>query len=429
MKITTIGSGYVGLVTAACMAHIGHEVVGVDIDEAKIEELKAGRVPIYEPGLQELISDHMGSGALTFSCDVLAGVRHADVIFITVGTPTAEDGSADMTHVKSVAKTIAAGLDYYKVIVNKSTVPVGSTELVARIVQENMSAAHEFDVISNPEFLREGSAVEDFLHPDRIVVGTSSQKAAGIMTEIYKPLKAPIVITDPASAEMIKYASNCFLATKVSFINPVANICEAVNADVKEVALGMGYDRRIGFEFLRAGPGFGGSCFPKDCRAMISIAADHGYDFHLLKGVMDINEDQKGLIVGKVNALLDGAPDLRIGVLGLTFKPNTDDMRDAPALDIIAGLAGESRTIAAYDPVAGADAKSALPDVDFVGDPYEAATGSDLLLILTEWDQFKWLDWRRVKELMKAPVVYDTRNCLDPQSLRRLGFTYKGVGR
>lgn len=430
MKVTTIGSGYVGLVTGACLAHIGHEVTGVDIDEDKIAQLQAGKIPIFEPGLEDLIAANMADGRLTFSADVAEGVRSADIIFITVGTPSDENGAADMRYVKAVAKTIAGSLDRYKIIVNKSTVPVGSTIMVSKIIQENLSDPREFDVISNPEFLREGSAVEDFLHPDRIVVGTDSQRAAGLMAELYRPLNAPLVITDAASAEMIKYASNCFLATKVSFINAIANICDAVGADVKEVALGMGYDKRIGFEFLRAGPGFGGSCFPKDSRAMVYIAKEHGYDFELLRGVLDINSNQKQLIAEKANSLLDGVDNARIGVFGLAFKPNTDDMRDAPALDVIPGVAKAGRTILAYDPVAAANAKELLPaQVQYVDDPFDAVRDVDLLLVLTEWDEFRWMDWRRVKDMMKRPVVYDTRNCLDPQNLRRLGFTYQGVGR
>ncbi len=429
MKVATIGSGYVGLVTGACLAHMGHEVWAVDIDQGKIAELQAGRIPIYEPGLDELIAANVKDGRLTFSTDVVEGINQADVIFITVGTPSDENGSADLSSVKAVAKTIASGLDRYKVIVNKSTVPVGSTVLVAQVIEENLKTAHQFDVVSNPEFLREGSAVEDFLHPDRIVIGTGSQKAAGLMNELYRSLNAPIIITDPASAEMIKYASNCFLATKVSFINAMANICDAVNADVKEVALGMGYDKRIGFEFLKAGPGFGGSCFPKDCRAMISIAEENGYDLHLLKGVMEINEDQKKMIAAKAQALLEGARTSRVGVLGLAFKPDTDDMRESPALDIVSSLQAEGREVVACDPVAAANAATFLPWVKYVEDPYEVAKDSDLLLVLTEWDRFKWLDWRRIKEIMRKPVIYDTRNCLDPQTLRRLGFHYQGVGR
>lgn len=430
MKVTTIGSGYVGLVTAACLAQIGHDVIGADIDKDKIKQLQAGKVPIYEPGLDEIIAANTANGRLSFVDDVPEAIRAADIVFITVGTPPDENGAADMSYVKAVAKTIAENLDRYKIVVNKSTVPVGSTVLVAKVIQENLSERREFDVISNPEFLREGSAVEDFLHPDRIVIGTDSQRAAGLMNELYKPLNSPIVITDPASAEMVKYASNCFLATKVSFINAIANICDAVGADVKEVALGMGYDKRIGFEFLRAGPGFGGSCFPKDCHAMLSIASDHGYDFELLRGVMDMNVRQKNLIADQANKMLEGLKDPRIGILGLAFKPNTDDMRDAPALDIIPHLKKDNRKIVAFDPVSMDNAKKLLPDgIEYVSDPYEVCEKSDLVVVLTEWDEIRWLEWRRVKEVMKRPVVYDTRNCLDPQNLRRLGFTYQGVGR
>ena len=430
MKVTTIGSGYVGLVTGACLAHIGHDVLAVDIDEDKIAQLQAGKIPIFEPGLDELIATATSDGRLTFMSDVKEGVNNADVVFITVGTPSDESGAADMTYVKAVAKTIAQSLDRYKVVVNKSTVPVGSTVMVSKVIQENLSEPREFDVISNPEFLREGSAVEDFLHPDRIVVGTDSPRAAGLMNELYKPLNAPIVITDPASAEMIKYASNCFLATKVSFINAIANICDVVGADVKEVALGMGYDKRIGFEFLKAGPGFGGSCFPKDCRAMISIASDHDYDFQLMRGVMDINVKQKELIADKINALIEGVNSPKIGILGLAFKPNTDDMRDAPAIDIIPRIKRDDRTIIAIDPVSMENAKPMLPEsIEYADDAYEVCADSDILIVLTEWDDYRWLDWRRVKELMKTPVIYDTRNCLDPQHLRRLGFVYQGVGR
>jgi UDPglucose 6-dehydrogenase len=429
LKVTTIGSGYVGLVTAGCLAKIGHQVVAADIDSEKIQRLRDGEIPIYEPGLDEVIKAATAEGRIEFSDQVGESVAFGDLVFITVGTPSSADGSADMSAVKAVARSIAAAIDRYKVIVNKSTVPVGTTGLVEKIILDNLKTAHEFDVVSNPEFLREGSAIEDFLHPDRVVVGTDSQRAAGLMAELYKPLNAPIVITDPASAEMVKYASNCFLATKVSFINAIANICDAVGADVKEVALGMGYDKRIGFEFLRAGPGFGGSCFPKDCRAMVSIAQSHGYNFDLLKGVLEINDAQRGLIAARANAMLEGIDVPKIGVLGLAFKPNTDDMRDAPAIDIIPAVGGENRQIAVYDPVAMENAKELIDGVTYVADAYEAIEGSHLLLLITEWDQFKWLDWRRVKELMERPVVFDTRNCLDPQTLRRLGFTYQGVGR
>lgn len=427
MKVCTIGTGYVGLVTAACLASVGHELNAVDIDAAKVGLLNSGDIPIYEPGLENLVLPAVESGMLKFTTDLAKSVAETDIVFISVGTPSDENGSADMSAVKTVATGIAKSINRYKVIVNKSTMPVGSTKLVERIIQKNMSVAHEFDVISNPEFLREGSAVDDFLNPDRIVIGTNSQRAIGIMTELYAPIKAPLFITDPASAEMIKYASNCFLATKVSFINAIANICEAVGADIKEVAMGMGYDRRIGFEFLRAGPGFGGSCFQKDCRALISIADDNNYDFHLLKGVLNVNDRQRQVVVEWVEKLLENKS--RVGVLGLAFKPNTDDMRDSPAIDIIAGLQAKGHEVVAYDPVAMDNARQVIKDVRYASDPYETASDSDIIVLLTEWEEFKWLDWRRIKNLLRKPVVFDTRNCLDPRTLRQLGFTYQGIGR
>lgn len=427
MKICTIGTGYVGLVSAACLASIGHDLIAVDIDEDKISMLQSGKVPIYEPGLEKVISQATSLGRLQFSADVSEGVTASDVIFITVGTPSDHNGAADMSAVKAVAVSLAKSMDRYKVIVDKSTMPVGSSKLVAKIIQENQPNPLEYDVVSNPEFLREGSAVEDFLHPDRIVIGTDSERAAGVMSELYSPIRAPLMITDPASAEMIKYASNCFLATKVSFINAIANICSSVNADVKEVALGMGYDRRIGFEFLRAGPGFGGSCFPKDSRAMLTIAKENGYDFQLLQGVLDVNTKQQSIIVDWINKLL--GKKSRVGIVGLAFKPNTDDMRDSPAINIITGLQANGHEIVAYDPVAAANAKKYLKNITYAAGPYEVAKGSDIIVLVTEWEEFKYLDWRKIKNLLNKPIIFDTRNCLDPQTLRRIGFTYQGIGR
>lgn len=415
------------MVTAACLANIGHELIAVDIDADKISALKSGKIPIYEPGLENVLMPALESGKLRFSTDLSEGVTESDIIFISVGTPADENGSADMMAVRAVAAEIAKSINKYKVIVNKSTMPVGSTKLVERIILENIAVAHEFDVVSNPEFLREGSAIDDFLNPNRIVIGANSQRAVGLMTELYAPIKAPLLITDPASAEMIKYASNCFLATKVSFINAVANICETVGADVKEVALGMGYDKRIGFDFLKAGPGFGGSCFPKDCKAMLSIAKDNGYEFKLLNGVLEVNSRQRLIVTESIDKML--GTESRIGVLGLAFKPNTDDMRDAPSVDIIADLQTKGHQIAAFDPASMDNAKKIMRDVEFVNDPYEAAKGSDIVILLTEWEEFRWLDWHKVKGLLNRPIIFDTRNCLDPQTLRSLGFTYKGIGR
>ncbi len=427
MKIAVIGTGYVGLVTGACFADLGHSVTGVDKDEEKIERLNRGEVTIYEVGLPELLSRNLGR-TLAFTTDTDEAVRTSEIVFITVGTPQGEEGGADMSYVIEAASEIAASIKGYKIIVNKSTMPVGSTRLVERVIEEK-TEGEEFDVISNPEFLREGTAVRDFMSPDRIVIGTESQKAAGIMAELYRPLNAPLFITDPASAEMIKYASNAFLATKVSFINAIANICEAVDADVKEVAMGMGYDHRIGFEFLRSGPGFGGSCFPKDCQALIEIARGSGYHFHLLEGVMQVNQEQIRLTVKKVERRLDGLAGRNVAVWGLAFKPNTDDVRDSPAVEIVRLLLGSGARVRAYDPQAMDNACELLPDLECAQDAIEAATDADLLLILTDWDELKMQDFRRVGEVMKSREILDARNCLEPLALRRLGFNYEGIGR
>ncbi|MGQ9704660.1 MAG: UDP-glucose dehydrogenase family protein [Actinomycetota bacterium] len=427
MKIAVIGMGYVGLVTSACLADMGHTVTGVEKDAGKVELLGKGEPTIYEVGLPELLGRTLGR-TLSFTTELEEAVREADIVFITVGTPQSEDGSADMTYVTQAAAEIAPAVTGYKVIVNKSTMPVGSTRLVERIIRER-AGGEEFDVVSNPEFLREGTAVRDFMHPDRIVIGTDSQRAAGIMTELYRPLNAPLLITDPASAEMIKYASNAFLATKVSFINAIANICEAVNADVKEVALGMGYDRRIGFEFLRSGPGFGGSCFPKDCRALIQIARNSGYNFYLLEGVMQVNREQMELMVRKAERLLSGLEGKRVAAWGLAFKAGTDDVRESPALEIVHMLMERGARVLGYDPQAMDNARKALPGLETTPDPLEAARGADLLIILTDWDEFKLMDFRAVGEVMRQRRILDTRNCLEPISVRRLGFTYEGVGR
>ncbi len=427
MKIAVIGTGYVGLVTGACFADLGHAVVGVDKEEDKIERLNRGQVTIYEVGLSELLSRHLGRN-LSFTTDSDEAVRGSEIVFITVGTPQGEEGGADMSYVVEAASGIAASINGYKIIVNKSTMPVGSTRLVEKVIKER-AGGEEFDVVSNPEFLREGTAVRDFMNPDRIVIGTESQKAAGIMSELYRSLKAPLFITDAASAEMIKYASNAFLATKVSFINAIANICEAVDADVKEVALGMGYDHRIGFEFLRSGPGFGGSCFPKDCQALIEIARGSGYHFYLLEGVMQVNREQIELTAKKVEKRLGGLAGRNIAAWGLAFKPNTDDVRDSPAVEIVRLLVDGGAKVRAYDPQAMENARTLLPDLEYARDALDAVAGADLLLILTDWDEFKMQDFRKVGELMKSREVLDARNCLEPMAIRRLGFKYEGVGR
>jgi UDPglucose 6-dehydrogenase len=429
MNIAILGVGYVGLVTGACLAKLGNRVICADVDRTKIDCLEKGVMPIYEPGLEEMVAIGAREKSLAFSSDVSGTIRDSELIFICVGTPSDENGAADLTYIRAAAKDMATSLNSYKLVINKSTVPVGSTRLVEQIIRENAPVLHEFDVISNPEFLREGSAIDDFMRPDRIVIGTTSSKAIRLMTELYRPINAPLLVTDPASAEMIKYASNAFLATKVSYINAIANICEAVGADVKEVALGMGYDHRIGFEFLKAGPGWGGSCFPKDCKALVRIAEDSGYDFELLKGAIDVNQEQQSLMVSKLEKLVGDLEGKTIGALGLAFKPNTDDVRDSPAMIIIRKLLEARALVRAYDPVAMNNAKRLLPQLVICSDPYAVANESDALLVLTEWDEFKWLDFDKIKTLLKNPIIVDTRNCLDPKLLRQMGFTYEGVGR
>ncbi len=429
MKIAVMGTGYVGLVTGACLADLDNEVYCVDKDKEKVQALSRGHIPIYEAGLEVLVRRGLDSLRLKFTADAPKAIRSSEIIFITVGTPSTEEGEADMSAVREVAEEIASSMDGYKVIVNKSTVPVGSTKLVEKIIQERVEGRFEFDVVSNPEFLREGTAVQDFLHPDRIVIGSDSQRAIGILTELYQPIHAPLVITDPSSAEMIKYASNAFLATKVSFINAIANICEAVGADVREVALGMGYDKRIGFEFLKSGPGFGGSCFPKDCRALIDIASKAGYHFYLLEGVMEVNREQMKLMVEKARRHLGSLRGKKIAVWGLTFKANTDDIRESPAIAIVSMLREEGAVLKVYDPIAMDKVRDVFSDITYAADPYQAVEGMELLMLLTDWDDFKWVDFKRVKELMDHPAIIDGRNCLDPLTLRRIGFDYEGVGR
>lgn len=427
MRIGVVGTGYVGLVTGACFADLGHEVTCVDVAAEKVEKLRGGQIPIHEPGLDEVVARGLEAGRLRFTTDVGTGVRSAQFVFICVPTPPAEDGTADLSHVEEAATDIASHIGEYKVVVNKSTVPIGSSRLVERIIRQRLPAQIEFDVASNPEFLREGSAVFDFMHPDRVVIGTRSERAAGLLTELYRPLGAPLIVTDPATAEMIKYASNAFLATKISYINAIANICDAVGADVKEVALGMGYDARIGFEFLKPGPGFGGSCLPKDSRALIRVAEEHGYDFHILRGVLEVNEAQHRVIASKLERLVGGLAGRTVGAWGIAFKPNTDDVRDSPALAVIRDLLGRGARVRAYDPVVGEGLTPA--GVERAPGAIEAAEGADALLLLTEWNEFRWLDFARVRDVMARPVVVDARNFLDPHLLRQLGFIYEGVGR
>jgi len=433
MNICVGGVGYVGLVTGTCFSEFGLRVTCVDRSASKISMLNQGKVPIYEPGLAELIEKNTKEGRISFTTDIKEGVRNALVILIAVGTPSDQEGGADLRYVEEVAKSIGQTMNGYKVVVTKSTVPVGTGKMIEAIIKENQTEPCVFDVASNPEFLREGSAIEDFMRPNRVVIGAESEQAIAILKDLYNPLyliESPFVITDIATAEMIKYASNAFLATKISFINEMATICERVGADVHKVAKGMGLDRRIGPKFLHPGPGFGGSCFPKDTRAISKIARQHGYEFKIVDAVIKVNDERPGMMVERIVSALDG--DLRgaiIGFLGLTFKPNTDDMRESPTIPIIQGLQARGAKIRAYDPAGMEFAKEYLQDIDYKKDLYAVAEGADALILATEWNQFRNIDWKRVKKLFRRPVVVDLRNIYDPQRMRALGFHYTSVGR
>jgi UDPglucose 6-dehydrogenase len=429
MKISIIGSGYVGLVTGTCLAELGNKVICADNDAKKITALKKGIVPIYEPGLEGLIKANVKKKRLVFTSSIKDAVRNSEIIFIAVGTPPLHNGEADLTGIENVARNIAVNMTGYRLIVEKSTVPVETGEWVRHTISTYIKRKVKFDVASNPEFLREGSAINDFMHPDRIVIGVESEKAREMLVSLYKPLKAPLVITNIKSAELIKHASNAFLATKISYINAISRICDTVGADVKEVSQGMGLDKRIGAAFLNAGIGYGGSCFPKDLDAFITIAGKLGYDFKLLKAVKQINEEQKEIILKKIKDALWILKDKTIGVLGLSFKPNTDDVRSAPALDLIAALEAEGAKVRVYDPQAAIKAKEMLRKAVFCKDPYEVCRGSDCLLIATEWEEFKRLDLARAKKLLKRPLIIDGRNLYEPKSVQKSGFTYISVGR
>ncbi len=433
MNISIIGTGYVGLVTGACLADLGNNVICADNDSRKISRLKKLEMPIYEPGLDDIVRRNVREKRLVFTSDIKTAVKKSTIIFIAVGTPSLENGEADLTGVENVAKVIARELDGYKLIVEKSTVPVETGFWVEHTIRVNLPKAKKakisFDVASNPEFLREGQAINDFMNPDRVVIGVESPEAKKLLLELYKPLKTNIVVTDIKSAEIIKHASNSFLATKISFINAISQICEKVGADVVKVADGMGMDRRIGRSFLDAGIGYGGSCFPKDLDAFITIAAKNGYDFELLKAVREINEEQRKDIVRKIKDALWILKDKQIAVLGLSFKPNTDDLRNAPAIDIITRLHSEGAKLRAFDPHCMEKAKELLPYVKFCASAYEAAKNSDCLVITTEWNEFKELDFSRIKKLMRQPVVADGRNIYEPRLMRKLGYRYIGLGR
>ncbi len=428
-KICVVGVGYVGLVTGTCFADLGNLVTCIDIDKAKIEKLKAGGMPIYEPGLEEMVRRNVQMGRLHFTTSYEEGIKDAEFVFIAVGTPSGVDGEADLKYVRMAAESIAAVMDHPLTIVNKSTVPVGTGDWVADIVEKHKVNDMDFAVVSNPEFLREGSAVLDFMNPDRIVLGSLNREAAGRVAQLYLPLRATIMITDLRTAEMIKYASNAYLANRISFINEIASICEALGADVKEVAIGMGYDKRIGGSYLDAGIGYGGSCFPKDVKALEHMASIHGRHPQLLRAVMEINRDQRRLVVQKLRDLLSTLDEKIIGVLGLAFKPNTDDMRDAPAAEIIHLLQNERARIKAYDPVAMEVAKGVLSDVTYCANPYEVAEGSDALVVMTEWNEFKHLAMARIQETMRQPILIDGRNMYDVEEMQSLGFVYRGMGR
>jgi UDPglucose 6-dehydrogenase len=432
LNICIVGSGYVGLVTAACFAEFGIRVICIDNDTEKIEMLQKGEIPIYEPGLEEKVRRNIKEQRLSFTTDITQGLRNALVIFIAVGTPSREDGSVDLSYIDEVVKSIGQNMDGYKVIATKSTVPVGTGERIKKIIKKYQKEKIDFDVVSNPEFLREGSAIEDFMMPDRIVIGAESEQAIAIMKDLYRPLyliETPFIITTVASAEMIKYASNAFLATKISFINEIANICERVGADVHIVAKGMGLDDRIGPKFLHAGAGFGGSCFPKDTRAIVQIAEDNKYQFEIVKSVLKINQQQQEFMVQKIEHNLNPIADRLLGILGLAFKPDTDDMREAPSIHIISELQKKGAKIRATDPAAIESSKAVLKNIDYFQDPYEMAKGCDALILITEWNHFRNLDFNKLKVVMKSPTMFDLRNVYDPQRMKKLGFRYFGVGR
>ena len=429
MKLSIIGTGYVGLVTGTCFAEVGHHVICVDNDAAKVKLLQAGGIPIYEPGLEELVKKNVAAGRLKFTASTAEGVQNSDVIFIAVPTPPQPDGAVDLSYIERVARDIAAAMTSYKIIVDKSTVPVKTGEKVAETIKRYCAAKVEFDVVSNPEFLREGFAVDDLMQPDRVVIGVSSPRPAAAMKEIYTPFKAPIIVTDINSAELIKHAANSFLALKISYINAIATVCEAAGANVQEVAQGIGLDERIGRRFLNAGIGFGGSCFPKDLSAFIKISEQVGYEFKLLKEVQRINADQMERFIKKITDTLWVLKDKKIGVLGLAFKQNTDDVRSSPAIDLCHRLQKDGATLRVHDPKAMEKAKALLPNVTYVDDMNAVAEGCDAIVVATEWDEFKSLDLARAKKALTHPIMFDGRNLFDPAEMEKLGWIYKSVGR
>lgn len=432
MHIAVIGTGYVGLVTGACFAEFGVDVTCVDVDASKIEKLHKGIIPIYEPGLDQIVEKNVKAGRLHFTTDIRSAVEQALVVFLAVGTPPKPDGSPDMSFYQQAAKDVAEAMNGYKVLVTKSTVPIGTGKWLRQFVSENQKTPTYFGVASNPEFLREGAAIDDFMRPDRVVIGSNEERAVEVMKELYRPLyliETPIVITSLEAAELIKYAANAFLATKITFINEIANLCDAIGCDVHDVAKGMGMDNRIGRKFLHPGPGYGGSCFPKDTRALTTVADQFGVETRIVDAVIEANERQRDAMIPKIEKLVGNISGKKIGVLGLSFKPETDDMRESPALDIIKSILAKGGSVKAFDPVAMDEARHCIDGIEFANDEYDAIDGADALVIITEWNQFRALDMERVKQMLKAPKVADLRNIYEPEDMRELGFEYIGVGR
>lgn len=432
MHIAVVGTGYVGLVTGACFAEFGVDVTCVDVDQGKIERLSEGQIPIYEPGLEQIVAKNTQAGRLHFTTDIKSAVEQGLVIFLAVGTPPKDDGSANLAFIEEAARSVATYMNGYKVIVTKSTVPVGTGERLRRLIREHQKTRTNFGIVSNPEFLREGAAIDDFMRPDRVVIGSRDEEAIAIMRDLYRPLfliETPFVITSLEAAELTKYAANAFLATKISFINEIANLCDRVGCDVHDVARAIGMDGRIGKKFLHPGPGFGGSCFPKDTRALVAIAREYDCGSLIVDAVIEVNERQRDAMVPKIEKLVDGLAGKTIAILGLSFKPETDDMRDAPSVDIIRALVERGATVRAYDPAAMREAAKMLPDISYVEDEYAAVTGADALVFMTEWNQFRALNMDRVRGLMRRPRIADLRNIYEPEAMRELGFDYVGVGR
>ena len=432
MHIAVIGTGYVGLVTGACFAEFGVDVTCVDVDKTKIEKLNNGVIPIYEPGLDQIVEKNAKDGRLHFTTDIHSAVQGAQVVFLAVGTPPKDDGSPDMSFYQQAAKDVAESMNGYKVLVTKSTVPIGTGKWLREFVSANLKTKTDFGVASNPEFLREGAAIDDFMRPDRVVIGSNEAQAIEVMKELYRPLyliETPIVITSLEAAELIKYAANAFLATKITFINEVANLCDAIGCDVHDVARGMGMDNRIGRKFLHPGPGYGGSCFPKDTRALTTVADQFGVETRIVDAVIEANERQRDAMIPKIERLVGDLQGKKIGVLGLSFKPETDDMRESPAIDIVHTMIERGATVRAFDPVAMEEARHFINGIEYATDEYDAIKGADALVIVTEWNQFRALDMEKVKELLKAPKIADLRNIYEPADMREMGFEYIGVGR